>query len=40
MRSICPRREEYMDFFCVERFRITKKMATMPMTAAAGPTRM
>jgi len=40
LRSIWPRREEYIDFFWVERFLMTKKMATMPMSAAAGPTKM
>ncbi len=38
LRSICPRRDEYIDFFCVARPRMTKNTATTPMIAAAGPT--
>jgi hypothetical protein len=39
-RSICDRREEYIDFCCSDLCRMTKKMATIPITAAAGPTKM
>jgi hypothetical protein len=38
LRSICDRREEYIDRVWTERCLITKKTATIPMSAAAGPT--
>jgi hypothetical protein len=37
LRSICPRRAEYIDFVCTDLWRITKKTATMPIKATNGP---
>jgi len=38
-RSIWARRDEYMDFVCTDRWRITKKTETRPIAAMNGPTR-
>jgi hypothetical protein len=38
LRSIWERRDEYIERCWTERCRMTKTIAMMPMTAAAGPT--
>jgi hypothetical protein len=37
LRSICPRRAEYIDFVWTDLWRMTTNTATMPITATIGP---
>jgi hypothetical protein len=37
LRSIWDRRAEYIDFSWTDRWRMTKKTETMPITATSGP---